>query len=201
MDKVVNLRESDPLGLDAHAPGAKLDAGKVRAGLVLGHFAVAMDQIGQVMQGKPVNRFTQAELDSTLAQGFLLCGKGAESDDALREGTAALLIYLERSLNDGFGVVQAGGLTKLSFFGRCFSIWVGNALLKVSDVGTYGANKYTDNGWIEVPNGLNRYYDAGWRHLLKMGFEADDPDTKIVHVAHAIWNFLAVLELRAKAAK
>ena len=26
------------------------------------------------------------------------------------------------------------------------------ALLEVSQVGTFGANKYTDNGWMEVPN-------------------------------------------------
>lgn len=34
--------EHDPDGLDAHAPGAKLDAGKPRAGLVLGDFARAL---------------------------------------------------------------------------------------------------------------------------------------------------------------
>ena len=37
-----------------------------------------------------------------------------------------------------------------------------NALKAVGEVGTYGANKYTDNGWISVPDGERRYTDA-WR--------------------------------------
>lgn len=40
--------ESDPHGLCPHAPGAKLDAGKVRAGLVLGGFARALLAVCEV---------------------------------------------------------------------------------------------------------------------------------------------------------
>lgn len=40
--------ESDPTGKDPHAPGAKLDAGKNRLGLVLGDFALALEQVGRV---------------------------------------------------------------------------------------------------------------------------------------------------------
>lgn len=39
------------------------------------------------------------------------------------------------------------------------------ALQEVGKVGTYGANKYTDNGWTEVPDGERRYTDALLRHL------------------------------------
>lgn len=106
--------ESDPTGRDAHAPGAKLDAGKCRPGLVLGGFARAL--------------------------------------------------------------------------------WV------VSLVGTYGAVKYTADGWITVPNGEARYDDAGMRHWLKekMG-ESVDPDTELEHAAHAAWNALARLDLMIRA--
>ena len=102
--------ESDPHGTPQHAPGAKLDAGKVRAGLVLGGFA--------------------------------------------------------------------------------------RALREVAAVGTYGANKYTPNGWLHVPNGVERYTDAMHRHLLAEAAGEDrDRDTEILHAAHAAWNALARLDL------
>lgn len=40
--------EHDPSGLAPHAPGAKLDAGKNRLGLVLGGFSRALEQVGRV---------------------------------------------------------------------------------------------------------------------------------------------------------
>lgn len=102
--------ESDPLGRSAHTPGAKLDAGKNRLGLVLGDFARALTEVGRV--------------------------------------------------------------------------------------GTYGANKYTDRGWVSVPNGVDRYTDALYRHLMREAIGEDvDPDTGIHHAAHAAWNALARLDL------
>jgi hypothetical protein len=102
--------EADPTGRGQHEPGAKLDGGKVRAGLVLGGFA--------------------------------------------------------------------------------------RALLEVAKVGTFGAAKYTDNGWRSVPNGQQRYTDALYRHLLKeaQGVE-EDADSHMLHAAHTAWNALARLEL------
>lgn len=69
------------------------------------------------------------------------------------------------------------------------------ALWRIGEVGTYGANKYTANGWLSVPEWEERYGNALWRHLLKeaMG-EANDPDTEIEHAAHLAWNALARLE-------
>lgn len=40
--------ETDPHGLSPHTPGAKLDAGKIRAGLVLGGFARALLAVCEV---------------------------------------------------------------------------------------------------------------------------------------------------------
>lgn len=70
------------------------------------------------------------------------------------------------------------------------------ALREVSKVGTFGAVKYTDNGWMEVPNGVERYDDAKMRHWLdeKAGV-AVDKDTLLVHAAHEAWNALARLDL------
>lgn len=108
------LSESDPHGICQHTPGAKLDAGKSRAGLVLLGFA--------------------------------------------------------------------------------------RALSSVSEVGTYGAVKYTPNGWIEVQNGQERYTDAMLRHLLREAAGEDcDPETGLLHAAHAAWNALARLDLAIRA--
>lgn len=104
------MAEHDPTGRSPHAPGAKLDAGKVRAGLVLGGFA--------------------------------------------------------------------------------------RALMAVGEVGTFGARKYTDNGWMSVPQGQERYTDALYRHLLAEGQgEQADADSQLLHAAHVAWNALARLEL------
>ena len=102
--------QADPNGLDAHAPGAKLDAGKTRCGLVINGFA--------------------------------------------------------------------------------------RALYQVARVGTFGAAKYTPNGWRSVDGGIERYTDAMHRHLLAeaMG-EQRDSESGILHAAHAAWNALARLEL------
>ena len=105
--------EKDPDGLNQHAPGAKLDNGKLRVHLVLGAFA--------------------------------------------------------------------------------------HALSAVSEVGTFGANKYSDNGWLQVENGVDRYSDAMLRHYLKeCSGEMNDPDSGIHHAAHLAWNALARLELMCR---
>lgn len=105
-------QETDPNGLDPHAPGAKLDAGKVRPDLIL----------------------------------------------------------------DGFSL----------------------ALWAVAEVGTYGAKKYTENGWASVDRGEIRYRAAAGRHRLKRARESHDPDTQLLHLAHEAWNVLAELELHLR---
>lgn len=73
------------------------------------------------------------------------------------------------------------------------------ALLEVSKVGTFGAAKYTDDGWTEVPNGEARYEDAGLRHWLmsRAGQECDD-ESELLHLAHEAWNALARLDLKLR---
>ncbi len=50
---------------------------------------------------------------------------------------------------------------------------------------TFGAAKYTDSGWKNVPDGENRYFSAMMRHYLaiKKG-EHIDPDSGLAHWKH-----------------
>jgi hypothetical protein len=100
----------DPFGRDQHAPGAKLDAGKTRPGMVFSAFARAMDEVAKV--------------------------------------------------------------------------------------GTYGADKYSEDGWLQVPNGEARYTDAMLRHYFREAKgEWVDQESDLPHAAHLAWNALARLEL------
>lgn len=73
------------------------------------------------------------------------------------------------------------------------------ALKEVGEVGTFGANKYTDNGWLDVPNGIDRYTDAMLRHLLQEATgEKIDPESQMLHSAQVAWNALARLELQLR---
>jgi hypothetical protein len=71
----------------------------------------------------------------------------------------------------------------------------GQALSAVGDVGTFGCRKYTRGGWQIVPDGLTRYTAALLRHVFKSFYEPHDPDSGLLHLAHAAWNALAILEL------
>ena len=64
-------------------------------------------------------------------------------------------------------------------------------------VGTFGANKYRDDGWLTVPGGHGRYTDAMLRHhFADAGGEELDGESGMLHAAHRAWNALAVLELK-----
>jgi len=72
------------------------------------------------------------------------------------------------------------------------------ALLGVAQVATFGANKYERGNWQDVENGETRYEDAMWRHMLASRHEEYDPETDLMHEAHAAWNTLAKLELKLR---
>lgn len=76
------------------------------------------------------------------------------------------------------------------------------ALDAVSAIGTFGASKYTDHGWLTVPQGHERYTSALLRHLCAEGRgELLDPESSLPHAAHAAWNALARLELALRDAE
>ena len=69
------------------------------------------------------------------------------------------------------------------------------ALLEVGKVGAYGAAKYSENGWLKVPDAVPRYTDAMFRHALREGIERLDGESGLLHAAQVAWNALARLEL------
>lgn len=75
------------------------------------------------------------------------------------------------------------------------------ALLAVAQVATFGAAKYTENGWQSVPDGIKRYTAAMDRHRLKEPVELADADSGLAHQAHLAWNALARLELMLREAE
>jgi hypothetical protein len=70
------------------------------------------------------------------------------------------------------------------------------SLTLVCEIGTYGATKYSPNGWRHVPDGEARYMDAFGRHMLAY-FRGELMDKSgWPNLAMAAWNILAVLELQ-----
>lgn len=71
------------------------------------------------------------------------------------------------------------------------------AMVGLAEVLTFGANKYSPNGWQTVPNAKQRYEDALLRHIYasKAG-ELNDPESGLSHLKHALTNmaFLVYLE-------
>lgn len=100
---------------------------------------------------------------------------------------------------DRYGLDQHAAGAKLDLgkpmSGRLLGLFA-KALYNVSEVGTFGAQKYSEGGWVHVEDGFKRYEDAQMRHYLKrhMGEEID-PDSGHLHLAHEAWNALAKLEL------
>jgi hypothetical protein len=74
----------------------------------------------------------------------------------------------------------------------------GRALLQVSRVGTFGADKYSRGGWQHVPDGFNRYTAAMLRHYLAENTSKVDSELPVLHAAQVAWNALARLEFMVK---
>ena len=73
------------------------------------------------------------------------------------------------------------------------------ALKEVGRVATFGKNKYSRGGFLEVDDGINRYTSAMIRHLLADAEgEELDPEMGLPHLAAVAWNALAVLELKQR---
>ena len=64
----------------------------------------------------------------------------------------------------------------------------------IGDVLTFGASKYSDDGWMTVPDAPSRYYSAAMRHLLAWkGGARTDAESGLHHLAHAAVNVLFLL--------
>ncbi|AUR93263.1 hypothetical protein NVP1186O_28 [Vibrio phage 1.186.O._10N.286.49.E3] len=139
--------------------------------------------------------------------GYWLCLKGGEWTVSLnaQEWFSEHLTPIVRGESqstteqDPNGIGQHDNGAKLDagkpMAGRLLGMF-GGALMAVSEVGTFGAKKYTEGGWQYVEDGFKRYDDAGMRHFLKRGMgEEFDADSELPHLAHEAWNALAKLEL------
>lgn len=61
---------------------------------------------------------------------------------------------------------------------------------------TFGAKKYSPNGWRTVPNAKERYLAALLRHLAAMQTgETNDPESGLRHVDHVLCNAAFLAEL------
>ena len=73
------------------------------------------------------------------------------------------------------------------------------AMEEIGRVATFGASKYTPDGWLHVDDGETRYKDALLRHLLATyRGEERDHESGLQHLAHAAWCAIAVLDLHLR---
>ncbi len=67
-------------------------------------------------------------------------------------------------------------------------------LEEVAKVFQFGADKYTDFGWQEVPDAIKRYFSAGMRHQVSLhSNDFYDNESGLSHEAHAICCLLIQL--------
>lgn len=61
----------------------------------------------------------------------------------------------------------------------------------VARILTFGAQKYKERSWMNVPNGRDRYFAALMRHLVawRKG-EIIDPESKEPHLSHCACNIM-----------
>lgn len=75
------------------------------------------------------------------------------------------------------------------------------SLIEVGKILAYGAEKYAEDSWQEVPEGRKRYTAALLRHVYAWQNGEDvDPETGYHHLSHAATNclFLVYLVVRPK---
>jgi len=67
------------------------------------------------------------------------------------------------------------------------------ALRSLAEVYTFGAQKYTDDSWQNLPDFEKRYLAALHRHLNahQLG-ELRDNDSGLYHLDHLLWNVVAL---------
>ena len=72
------------------------------------------------------------------------------------------------------------------------------ALRALTRVFEQGAIKYERDNWLKGGKPDEEYLDSALRHILASEFETYDEDTGCLHIAHAIWNLCALIELNSE---
>jgi hypothetical protein len=80
-----------------------------------------------------------------------------------------------------------------------FDLLPWNAVEEIAKVLSYGAKKYSDNGWKRVPNFRARYLAAMLRHVVAYGKsrvlgDVLDNETSLHHLAHAACCAMFLIE-------
>lgn len=149
-----------------------------------------------------MNTSTMATDEKCVEQGSMYCNHKTNDDqcetDKMFYG-AIQHANKKEFTNDSPDKVESGAIKydggKAPIFRGAVSYFP-RAISAVAEVSAFGASKYAWQGWRGVNDGYNRYSDAMVRHL---GYEGQgevlDPDSGLLHAAHAAWNALARLEL------
>jgi hypothetical protein len=70
--------------------------------------------------------------------------------------------------------------------------WV--EMTEVVKVLDFGASKYCEHNWVNVPDARDRYFDAAMRHIMAWGQgERKDEESGISHLAHAVCCLLFIM--------
>lgn len=98
--------------------------------------------------------------------------------------------------SDPSGLDQHAAGAKLDKGKLRYDLYPPEVLESVVQILTFGAEKYSPNGWKEVSDANNRYYSAMMRHLeaWRQGEEVD-PESGMPHLSHVLCNvtFLSYL--------
>jgi hypothetical protein len=71
-----------------------------------------------------------------------------------------------------------------------------HALESVSQVLTFGAEKYLPNNWKYVDNATERYIDATMRHITAyLKGEDNDSESGLPHLSHALCCLMFIVDL------
>lgn len=103
---------------------------------------------------------------------------------------------------DPYGFPQHAPGSKLDNGKVDWSLALWDAFHQCVAVQTYGATKYTRDGWRSVPDGVDRYQAALIRHFVawKSG-ELIDPESNLPHLAHMMCNLAFIMELTKDGSK
>lgn len=121
-----------------------------------------------------------------------------EQEDCCEECDADYSLWRQDELTEepmAVGKVDPNGIdahapgAKLDFGKNKWYLLPWKVIEGVAAVMTFGANKYSENGWQDVPQAKERYFAAMMRHWMLMNDgEYADPDSGLPHWAHFCCN-------------
>lgn len=104
--------------------------------------------------------------------------------------------------SDPNGIDQHAPGAKLDAGKDRWSLLPWNVIRGVVKIMTFGAAKYSDNGWKSVPNAKERYFSALMRHKIEMDAGIHlDPESGLPHWAHFCCNAIFLGYFYAKDGK